>query len=111
LLDLGDLGACEMADLERELVERGRGDCECCQELRVTVSLEDLGRGGGRLEAEPLAGETLELRVGGRVRAHGAGELADAHTLERPGDSPTAAVELEGPAGELQAESRRLGVD
>ena len=105
-----DLGAREVADLERELVERRGDDGERREQLRVTVALEDLCRGRRRLEAEPLAGDPLELRVGGRVRADGAGELADAHALERARDARAAAVELERPAGELQPERRRLGV-
>ena len=53
----------------------------------------------------------LELRVGRGVGADGARELADAHPLERARDALAAAVELERPAGELQPEGRRLGVD
>ncbi len=40
-----------------------------------------------RLEAEPLAGDPLDLGIGGRVGADGAGELADAHPLERARDA------------------------
>src|SRR6185503_19981668 len=36
---------------------------------------------------------------------------ADPHRLERSLEAPARAVELEGPAGELEAEGRRLGVD
>ncbi len=53
----------------------------------------------------------LELGVGGGVRPDRARELADAHPVERAGDALPVARELERPAGELQAERRRLGVD
>ena len=45
------------------------------------------------------------------VGADGARELADAIRLERAHEPRAVAVELEGPAGELPAERRRLGVD
>ena len=64
-----------------------------------------------RLEAEPLAGDPLDLGIGCRVRADGAGELADAHPFERSGDAGAVTLEGEGPAGELEAEGRRLRVD
>ena len=81
------------------------------EQLRVPVALDDL-RGVGRgLEAQALARKPLELRARGRVRADGAGELADPHPLERAIEARTAAIELERPAGELQPERRRLGVD
>src|SRR5207248_10358269 len=101
----------KMADLERERVERRRQDGERAQELGVPVALEDLrGRRRG-LEPEALACRPLELGIGSRVRADGAAELADAHALERAGDALLPALELERPAGELEAERRRLGVD
>ena len=111
LLHLADLGAREVPDLERERVERRGDDRERREQLGVAVALEDLRRGGRRLEAEPLARDPLELGVGRRVGADGAGELADAHPLERPRDPLAAARELERPAGELEPERRRLGVD
>ena len=99
-----------MADLERERVERPGGDGERGEQLRVPVPLQDLGRGRGRLETQPLARDPLELRIGRRVRADRAGELADAQPLQRATDALARAVELEGPAGELESERRRLGV-
>ena len=111
LLDLAHLRPREVADLEREAFERRRpASASAAQQLRVPVALEDLRRGRRRLEPEPLAGDPLDLRVGRRVRADGAGELADAQSLERALDAGAVAVELERPAGQLQAERRRLGV-
>jgi hypothetical protein len=45
------------------------------------------------------------------VGADCAGELADAHSLERVPEPVAAPLELERPAGELQAEGGRLGVN
>jgi hypothetical protein len=77
----------------------------------VPVALQDLRRGRRRLETEALARDALELGIGRGVRADRAGELADAHSLERPRDAARGAGELERPAGELEPERRRLGVD
>ena len=44
LLDLADLGLLQTADLERELLERGRGDRERRQQLGVAVALDHLRR-------------------------------------------------------------------
>ena len=68
---------------------------------------------GDRLgkEAEPLAGDPLDLRIPPAVRPHGAGELADAHALERPLEALAVPLELERPPGELGAEGDRLGMD
>ena len=111
LLDLAHLRAREVADLEREPLERGGDQRQRVEQLGVAVALEDLRRARRRLEAEPLAGDPLDLRVGGRVRADGARELADAHPFERARDACALPLELERPAGELQPERRRLGVD
>ena len=111
LLDLAHLRAREMPDLEREPLERRREQRERVQHLGVPVALEDLRRARRRLEPEPLAGDPLDLRIGRRVGADGAGELADAHPLERARDAGAVALERERPAGELEPERRRLGVD
>ena len=76
----------------------------------MTVSLDDLRRGRLGLEPEALAGHTLDLGVDRRVVADRAGELPDAHALERKCDALASAVELERPDRELEAERRRLGV-
>ena len=78
LLELADLGAREVADLERELVERRRGDGECGEQLGVTVTLQDLRGGRSGLEAQALARYTLHLRVDRCVLADGSRQLADA---------------------------------
>ena len=84
---------------------------ERVQHLGMAVALEDLRRARSRLEPEPLAGDPLDLGIRGRVGADRARELADPHAFERPSDAGAVALEREGPAGELEAEGRRLGVD
>ena len=106
-----DLGAGEVADLERELVERGGAQGQRGQQLGVAVALDDLRRRRRGLEPEPLAGQALDLGIGRRVRSDCAGELADADPFERAGHPLAGAVELERPDGELEPEGRRLGVD
>ena len=108
LLHLGHLGARQVTDLDRETLERGGRQGERGQQVGVTVALDDLRRGRLGLEAEAFAGHALDLGVDRRVVADGARELPDAHALERKGDAPASAVELEGPDRELEAERRRL---
>ena len=77
----------------------------CRSRWRICVET-GAGSSPSRSQAMPL-----ELGVGGRVRADGARELADAQLLERAREAAAPAVELERPAGELEPEGRRLGVD
>ncbi len=81
------------------------------EQLGVAVARDHLRRERVRLEAEPLAGDPLDLGVEAGVGADRARELADAVRLERAHEARAVAVELERPAGELPAERRRLGVD
>ena len=76
----------------------------------MPISLDDLRGLRRRLETETLTRELLQLRPCGRVGADGAGQLADPHPFQRPLE-PHTAIELERPAGELQPERRRLGVN
>ena len=78
LLDLAHLGAREVADLEREALERGGAEGERVQQLGVSVAGDDLRRQRIRLEAEALAGDPLDLRLDDDVGADRAGELPDA---------------------------------
>ena len=64
LRDLRDLGPRQVAQLECEPLDRRGQDRERREQLRVPVALKDLRGDRLRLEAEPLAGEPLELRVG-----------------------------------------------
>ena len=111
LLDLANLGSREMADLGREPLERRRGQREDGQQLGVAVARDHLRRERIRLQAEPLACDPFHLGIEAGVAPDGAGELADAVRLERAHEPLPVAVELEGPACELPAERRRLGVN
>ena len=111
LLHLAHLRAREVADLEREPLERRSDERERREQLRMPVARDDLRRDRLRLEAQPLAGDPLQLRVGRGIVPDRAGQLADAHTVQRPAQPLAVAVELERPAGELQPECRRFGVD
>ena len=111
LLDFCHLGAGEVSDLERELLERGRGDRKRGEQLGVPVALKNLRRRRRGLEAEPLAGDPLDLGVGCGVGTNGARELAHAHPLEPALEPRTVTLKLEGPAGQLEPERGRLRVD
>ena len=91
---------------KRRCADRKRGE-----QLRVTVALDDLGRRRLGLEAEPLAGNALDLRFDRRIVADNARQLADPHAFERLLDAGAGPIELECPDRELEAERRRLGVD
>ena len=67
LSHLGHLRPRQVTNLEREPLDRSGDHRERSEQLRVAVSLENLRRDRLRLEAEPLAREPLELRVGRRV--------------------------------------------
>ena len=108
---LGDLGPREVAYLERELLERGGGDRKRGQEFCVAVSLEDLRRGGSRVEPQPFAGDSLDLRVGRGVGPDGAGNRPDGSLRERPLQAVGVAVGLEGIGGQLDPEGGRFGMD
>src|SRR5262245_20758405 len=111
LLDFGDLGPREVADLERELLERRRDERQGGELLGVAVALKDLGGDGRRLEPKPLAGDPLDLGVGRGVRADGPRKLSDPYPLQRLFEPRPVAVELERPPGELEAERGRLGMN
>src|SRR5215470_1979783 len=53
--------------------------CGIAEEPGVSVALHDLRGDRIRLEPQALARQPLELGVGGRVSADGAGELAHPH--------------------------------
>ena len=112
LLHLGDLGAREMPDLERELVERRRDDRERGRGARRG------GRAGGSAStsapARARAARTRCARARGRSRRRCRRRRRACRRAcpRAPARRRCAvAVELERPAGELQAERRRLGVD
>ena len=78
LLGLAQLGALHVADLHRELLQRGRDQRQGRDELRVPVALEDLIRYRRDRQAESRA-DALLGRGGDRgMRPDGAADLAHA---------------------------------
>ena len=113
LHELADLGVLEVADLGREALQRAAGDRDRGQERGVPVALDDLGARPGR-RARPSVGEDLglEVRVEVAVGADRARRSCPSPTSSTAAaEAPPVAVELEGPAGELEPEGGRLGVD
>ena len=111
LLELADLGVLEVADLGREALQRAADDRDRRQQRRVPVALDDLG--ADRVGVEPEGGEHLRLDVGAEVavRPDRPGDLAGPDLVDGGRQPDPAALELERPAGELEPERRRLGVD
>ena len=111
LLELADLGFLEPAHLQCEFLERGAGDGEHRQELRVPIALDHLRGDGRRLEAEPLADVGFDLRRQMREGADGARQLADADDRARAAYALDVAADLGVPERQLQPERHRLRVD
>ena len=111
LLDLAHLGALEVADLEREPLERRARERDRVQQLGVAVARHDLGRERLGPQAEPLQHLALDVRA----RAPSTSRPRPRACRPRPARTRCAAgcalrSALEREAGELQAERRRLGV-
>ena len=111
LLDLADLGVLQVPDLGGEALERPAEHGDRGEQRRVPVALDDLG--ADRVRVEPERGEDLgfEIRRKVAVRPDRARDLAGGHVVDRAGQPAPAAIELERPAGDLQAERGGLGVD
>src|SRR5581483_5961734 len=77
----------------------------------MAVAADHLRRDRVWLQAEPLAGDPLDLGVDRGVGANGSGQLSDTVRVERTGEARPVAIKLERPPRELPAERRRLGVD
>jgi hypothetical protein len=111
LLDLPDLGPGQVPDLQAHLLQRGGGDREGPQELRVDVALDHLAGGLRRPKPEVGAHVLLHARIDLRVGPHHAGQLPNAHRLPCPPQPFAVTVELERPQGQLVAEGGGLGMD
>ena len=111
LLDLADLGVLEVADLGREALQRAADDGDRRQERRVTVALDDLGADRVGVEAEGGEHLRLDLRAEMAVRPDRPGDLAGPDLVDGGRQAHPAALDLERPAGELEPERRRLGMD
>ena len=111
LLDLGDLGVLEVADLGREALDGAAGDGDGRQERGVAVALHDLGADVVGVQAQLRHHVPLHVRAEQRVGADRPGELAGGEVVRGLAQALAIAVELERPGGQLQAEGDRLGVD
>ena len=111
LLGLEHLGALEVADLDRQPLDRGGDHGERREEHGVTVAGDDLGR--DRLDRQPhLLGDVfLDVRIDVGEGADGAGDGAGRDLALRLDQAQLGALELGIGLGELQPEGRRLGVD
>ena len=111
LLELADLGVLEVADLGREALERAAEDGDRGEQRGVPVALDDLG--ADRVDVQAERGEDLGLDVGPEmaVRPDRPGDLAGRDLVDGGRQADPPAIELERPAGELEPERRRLGVD
>ena len=111
LLELADLGVLEVADLGRDALQRAAQDGDRREQGRVAVALDDLG--ADRVDVQAQVGQDLRLDVRAEVavRPDRAGDLARADLVDGGGQAGPPAVDLERPAGELEAHRGRLGVD
>ncbi len=111
LLHLPDLGSRQVPDLGRDPIQRGGGDGERRDELRVAIALDHLGARLFGAQAKPGADELLDARIDGRVRADDAADRADAHRLPGAPQTFAVAIQLERQDRELVPEAGRLRVD
>ena len=81
------------------------------QQRGVPVALDDLG--ARRIDPQLQLGHDLglDLRLEVAVRPDRPGQLAGRDLVDRLGQPAPAAIDLERPAGELEPERGRLGVD
>ena len=100
-----------MADLDRDALQRAAQDREGREQLGVAVAADDLGRRRVRLQPELVEDMSLDLGADVGMGAHRPRDRADADGLARPGQPLDVALELGEPAGGLEAERDRLGVD
>ena len=110
LFDFPHLGSCEVANLEREALQRGGDEREHREQLGVTVALQDLRRARRRLE--PSFSQAMRSTSGGVAEyvPTAPAELSDTHAVEGVLDPAAVAGELERPPHELQPEGGRLSV-
>ena len=111
LLELADLGVLEVPDLGREPLEAAADDRDRRQQRGVAVALDDLGAGRVDVEAELREHLGLDLRAEVAVRPNRPRDLAGPDLVDGFREPAAATVELERPAGELEPERDRLGVD
>ena len=111
LLDFAHLGALEVADLERERLDRRAERRARVHDLGVPVAGQHLRR-RDRTQPEPFAHVLLDARVDVGVRARPRPTASRPRSTSRARSEALAiAAHLHRPQRELHAEGRRLGVD
>ena len=111
LLRLAHLAALQVANLERDLLERPRRDRERAQQRRMAIPLHHLVGDRLRNQTEPGQGLDLELGVEVRQRPDRTRQLPDRGIGQRRAHAPHIAAELLAPHQALEAEGDRLGMD
>ena len=108
---LQDLRALQVADLGGQALEPRAGQRDRLEHLGVAVARDDLRRDVLGLQPQPRQHARLEVRARRRVRPDRAADRPGRGLREGALEPLEVAVRLEGEAGELDAERRRLGVD
>ena len=110
LFGFAHLGALQVANLGRDVVERRGDDRQRANVERVPVALDDLRRNRRDVQAQALADLLFVLGIEVRAIADRPGKLADAHLLGRQFEAVDVAQHLGVPIGQLQPEGDRLGM-
>ncbi len=108
---LPDLCALEVADLDRDALQRSAQDREGGEQLGVAVTADDLRRRRVRGQAKPAQDVALHVGADVGMGADRPRDRADADDVPGPRQAVGVALELGEPAGGLEAEGDRLGVD
>src|SRR6185312_2722156 len=105
------LGALQVTDLERDLLETRRQSRERRHELRMPVALDNLRRDRRGLEAKARANLLLHVGTDMRESPDGAGDFPNTKILRRSLEPLLVAPGFGVPDGQLQPERDRLGMD
>jgi hypothetical protein len=108
---LAHLGALEVSDLDRDPLQRAAEDGQRGQQLGVAVAAHDLGRCRVGLQAEAVEHVPLHGTAHVGVGPDGAGDGADADADACPRQPLGIPPQLGIPAGGLEAERDRLGMN
>ncbi len=111
LFSFAHLGALQVADLDRHLLQRAADACQHPNEERVPVTLQHLRRRRRRRQTKLAADLLLKVRRDVGVGPDGPGELADGHIKAGQVQPAPLAAELVVPDRQFEAERGRLGVD
>ena len=106
-----DLGPLQVPDLDAIRSSVPPRMASVGQQLGVAVAAHHLGRGRVGRQAERARTRTLHLGADVGVGADRAGDLADRDPLPRARQPLRVALQLREPAGGLEAEGDRLGMD